>query len=267
MALYHNAAKRALANNGLALGFGLHHMRSNAAPMLAAAGGHDHIFIDMEHGAFTMQEATQLCIACLPHGIAPIVRVCAGALDEATRLLDNGALGIVVPHVDTEAQAQQVADAFHYPPMGKRSWGGPPPAYGYMPPDVAEAQVAINAEVLTCVMIETAEGTRNADAIAAVNGVDVLLIGSNDLTSDMGVAGQFRHPRVVEAIQTVADAARRHGKVLGVGGTSSDDDSLFYIRMGSRFITSGNDHSFMVSGSVAAAKRVREMVAAAGGVS
>ena len=66
----------------------------------------------------------------------------------------------------------------------------------------------------------------------------------------MGIAGQFRHPRVVEAIQAVANAARKHGKVLGVGGTSSDDDALFYIRMGSRFITSGNDHSFMVSGSI-----------------
>ena len=116
MALYHNAAKRALADNGLALGFGLHHLRSNAAPILAAAGGHDHIFIDMEHGAFTMQEATQLCIACLPNGVAPIVRVCAGALDEATRLLDNGALGIVVPHVDTAAQARRVADEPLYSP-------------------------------------------------------------------------------------------------------------------------------------------------------
>ncbi len=267
MPLYHNAAKRALASNGMALGFGLHHLRTAAAPMLAAAGGHDHIFIDMEHGAFTMQEATQLCIASLPHGIAPIVRVCAGALDEATRLLDNGALGIVVPHVDTAAQAQQIADAFHYPPMGKRSWGGPPPAYGYMPPHVADAQAAINAEVLTCVMIESEDGIRNTDAIAAVNGVDVLLIGSFDLTSDMGIAGQFRHPKVVSAIQSVADACRKHGKVLGVGGISSDDDCDFYIRMGSRFITSGNDHSFMVSGSIAAAKRMRELVAAAGGAS
>ncbi len=265
MALYHNAAKRALANGGLALGFGLHHLRSNAAPMLAAAGGHDHVFIDMEHGAFTMQEATQLCIACLPHGVAPIVRVCAGALDEATRLLDNGALGIVVPHVDTAAQAQAIADAFHYPPMGTRSWGGPPPVYGYLPPHVAEAQAAINSEVLTCVMIESREGIRNADAIAAVKGVDVLLIGSFDLTSDMGLAGQFRHPEVEASIQKVADACKKHGKVLGVGGISSDDDCAFYIKMGSRFITSGNDHSFMVSGSTAAAKRMRELVAAAGG--
>jgi 2-keto-3-deoxy-L-rhamnonate aldolase RhmA len=263
MAIYHNAAKRALADGGLALGFGLHHLRSNAAPMLAKAGGHDHIFIDMEHGAFTMQEATQLCIAALPHGIAPIVRVCAGALDEATRLLDNGALGIVVPHVDTAARAQEVADAFHYPPAGTRSWGGPPAVYGYIAPHVAEAQTAINAEILTLVMIESPEGVANADAIAAVKGVDVLLVGSFDLTSSMGIAGQFKHPRTIEAWQTIADAARKHGKVLGIGGISDDEDCARAIGMGSRFITTGNDHSFMVNGSIAAAKRTREQVASA----
>src|SRR3954453_20672708 len=101
MALFHNAAKRALASGGVGLGFGLHHLRSTSAPMLALASGHNFMFIDMKHGAFTVQEATQLCLAALPHGIAPVVPVCAGALDEATRLLDNGALGIVVPHVDT----------------------------------------------------------------------------------------------------------------------------------------------------------------------
>src|SRR5579883_448552 len=124
MSLVQNSAKRALREGKIALGFGVHHLRTVSAPMLAAASGHDFLFIDMEHGAFTVQEATQICIAALPTGIAPIVRVCAGALDEATRLLDNGALGIVVPHVDTPKQAQRIADAFHYPPAGHRSWGG-----------------------------------------------------------------------------------------------------------------------------------------------
>ncbi len=153
MAIVQNIAKRKLRQGEIALGFGLHHLRSSAAPMLAGAAQHDYLFMDMEHGAFTVQEATQICIASLCAGIAPVVRVCAGALDEATRLLDNGALGIVVPHVDTKKQAQRIADAFHYPPMGTRSWGGPPPIYSYMAPHVSEAQKAINDEVLTVVMI------------------------------------------------------------------------------------------------------------------
>lgn len=257
MALVQNTAKRKLAAGGVALGFGLHHLRSIAAPLLAKAGGHDFLFIDMEHGAFSVQEATQLCIASLPTGITPIVRVCAGALDEATRLLDNGALGIVVPHVDTAAQAQTIARTFRYPPQGKRSWGGPPAVYGYLPPAVAEAQAAVNAEILTVVMIESPEAVANADAIAAVDGIDVLLIGSFDLTSELGIAGQMGHAKLVDAYARVGAACHKHGKVLGMGGIGGEEDSTRYIGMGSRFIVTGSDHGYIVSGSTQRANFLR----------
>ena len=264
MAIVHNVAKRKLREGDIALGFGLHHLRSSAAPMLAGAAQHDYLFMDMEHGAFTVQEATQICIASLAAGIAPIVRVCAGAIDEATRLLDNGALGIVVPHVDTRKQAQRIADAFHYPPMGHRSWGGPPPIYSYMAPHVSEAQKAINDEVLTVVMIESPEGVKNADDIASVDGIDVLLIGSFDLTSEMGIPGQMGHQKLIDACEKVGDACRKHGKALGVGGINDDEDARRYIAMGSRFITSGNDHSFIVNGSIERAAFYRKVAAEAG---
>jgi len=151
MPIVENTAKRRIKEGGVALGFGVHHLRTSAVPLLAAATGHDWIFIDTEHGAFSVQEATQLCIAALSTGITPIVRVCAGALDEGTRALDNGALGIVVPHVDTAKQAKRVAEAFHYPPDGHRSWGGPPAVYGYRPPSTVEAQRVVNAEILIAV--------------------------------------------------------------------------------------------------------------------
>ena len=199
-------------------------------------------------------------------GIAPvIVRVCAGAIDEATRLLDNGALGIVVPHVDTKKQAQRIADAFHYPPMGHRSWGGPPPVYRYMAPHVSEAQKAINDEILTVVMIESPEGVKNADDIASVDGIDVLLIGSFDLTSELGIPGQMGHQKLIDAYQTVGDACRKHGKALGMGGINDDENARRYIAMGSRFLTSGNDHSFIVSGSIERAKFYRDLAAEVGG--
>ena len=232
------------------LGFLVHHLRTVAVPLLAAASDHDFLFIDTEHGAFSVQEATQLCLAALPTGITPLVRVCAGALDEATRLLDNGAMGIVVPHVDTAKQARHIAEAFHYPPAGTRSWGGPPPAYLYQPPaDVAEAQAAINAEILTVVMIETAEAVENAADIAAVDGIDVLLIGSFDLTTDLGIPGQMGHPKLIAAYQAVADACRRHGKVLGMGGINGQADSARYIDMGARFVTNASDHAYVLEGA------------------
>ena len=257
MPLVQNNAKRKLAAGGMVLGFGLHHLRSTAAPMLAAATGHDYMSMDMEHGAFTVQEATQLCIAALNLGMTPIVRVCAGALDEATRLLDNGALGIVVPHVDTAKEAQRIADTFHYPPMGHRSWGGPPAVYGYLPPDVGAAQKAINDEVLTIAMIESPEGVKNADAIAAVDGIDVLLIGSFDLTTELGIPGQMGHPKLIDAYATVGGACHRHGKVLGMGGISNREDAQRYVGMGARYLGAGNDHSFIMQAARASVEFYR----------
>jgi 2-keto-3-deoxy-L-rhamnonate aldolase RhmA len=249
MALTTNTTRRRLNTGKMALGFGVHHLRTVAAPVLAAATGHDWMFIDCEHGAFSVQETTQLCIAALPTGVTPIVRVCAGALDEATRALDNGALGIVVPHVDTATDARRIADAFHYPPMGHRSWGGPPAVYGYQPPSAAEAQVAINAEILTIVMLESPEAVRNADAIAGVPGVDVLFIGTSDLTAELGISGQMGHSRVIDAYQAVGDACRKHGKVLGMGGVYDEENASRYVAMGARFLLTGSDHSYIVAGA------------------
>ena len=249
MALTINGTKQRLKAGKMALGFGVHHLRTVATPVLAAATGHDWMFIDTEHGAFNVQETTQLCIAALPSGVTPIVRVCAGALDEATRALDNGALGIVVPHVDTAADAKRIVDAFHYPPMGHRSWGGPPAIYGYQPPSTAEAQAAINAEILTIVMLESPEAVRNADAIAAVSGVDVLFIGTSDLTAELGISGQMGHAKVIEAYQAVGDACRKHGKTLGMGGVYDQENAARYVAMGARFLLTGSDHSYVVSGA------------------
>ncbi|HEY6432647.1 MAG TPA: aldolase/citrate lyase family protein [Acetobacteraceae bacterium] len=257
MPLVTNTTKRKLADGGIALGFGMYHLRSVAAPAIAASGGHDFLFIDMEHGAFSVQEATQLCLAALPTGITPIVRVCSGAIDEATRLLDNGALGIIIPHVDTAKQARHIADAFRYPPQGHRSWGGPPAVYGYEPPAVAEAQAAINGEILTVVMIESPEAVENAEHIAAVDGIDVLLIGSFDLTSALGVAGQMGHEKLIDAYAEVGSACRKHGKVLGMGGINGDEDARRYVGMGARFITTGSDHSYVVAGALARANFLR----------
>jgi 2-keto-3-deoxy-L-rhamnonate aldolase RhmA len=249
MPLVPNITKRRMVAGEVALGFGVHHLRSAAAPSLAAASGHHWLFIDNEHGSFSVHEVAELCIASLPTGVTPIVRACTNAIDEATRALDNGALGIVMPHVDTAKEARRIAEAFHYPPRGTRSWGGPPAIYGYRPPSMAEAQKAINDEILTVVMIESPEAVKNAEDIAEVDGVDVLLIGTSDLSSELGVAGQMGHPKIIDAYETVAAACRKHGKVLGMGGVYDEEHAARYVGMGARFVLTGSDHNYMLMGA------------------
>ena len=249
MPLVPNHTRRKMYAGEVALGFGVHHLRGPAAPALAAATGHDWLFLDNEHGSFSVHEIAELCIASLPTGVTPLVRVCAGAIDEATRALDNGALGIVMPHVDTAKEAKRIAEAFHYPPRGRRSWGGPPAVYGYRPPPMAEAQQAINDEILTVVMIESPLAVKNAAEIAAVEGIDVLLIGTSDLSSELGIAGQMGHTKIVNAYASVGAACRKHGKILGMGGVYDEEHASRYVDMGARFVLTGNDHSYMVMGA------------------
>jgi 2-keto-3-deoxy-L-rhamnonate aldolase RhmA len=255
-----NAALRRLRAGEMALGFGVHHLRTAATPMLAKAGGYDFLFIDTEHGAFSIQEATQMCLAALPVGITPLVRVCADALDVGTRALDNGAQGIVVPHVDTAAQARRVADAFRFPSAGNRSWGGPPYVYNLRGPAIDVAQGEINRETLIVAMIETPEAVANADAIAAVEGIDVLLFGTSDLTTTMGIAGQIGHARVQEAYRSVAAVCRERGKVLGMGGVYDETYARTYLALGARFVLGGSDHQFLLEGGSARAKFLRGLV-------
>jgi 2-keto-3-deoxy-L-rhamnonate aldolase RhmA len=257
MTLIANHALRKLASGELALGFGLHHLRTVAAPQLAASAGFDWLFIDTEHGAFSIQEATQICLAALPTGITPIVRVCAGAIDEGTRALDNGAMGIVVPHVDTLAEARRIANAFRFPPLGHRSWGGPPAIYGFQPPPAAEAQEAINGEILVCVMIETPEAVANARAIAAVPGIDALMIGTSDLSAEMGVSGQIGHEKVQAAYAEVAAACRAEKKTLGMGGVYDERWAAHYIGLGARLILGGGDHAFILGAGAARSRFLR----------
>lgn len=246
-----------IRSGSLALGFGVHQLRGSAAPLIAKAAGYDWLFIDAEHGTISPHDISQICLAALPAGVAPIVRVCAGALDEGTRVLDNGALGIVVPHVDTVEQARRLVDAFRYHPMGHRSSGGPPAQFGYRPPPALEAQRILNAELLVIPMIETPEAVENAEKIAAIDGIDALLIGTNDLCLEMGLAGQIGHERVQAAYRTVADACRRHNKVLGMGGVYDQELASRYIGMGARLVLSGSDHNLLLDAATRRAEFLR----------
>jgi hypothetical protein len=123
--------------------------------------------------------------------------------------------------------------------------------------DAAAAQAELNREILVVCMIETPEAVANADAIAAVPGVDVLMFGTSDLTATMGIPGQIGHPDVRKAYEVVGAACAKHGKFMGMGGVYDEKVAPDYIKLGARFILSGSDHSFLMAGASARSKFLR----------
>ncbi len=254
-----NHTKRQLEAGKLALGMGLRQARTVDIGAAAKACGYDWLFIDMEHSSMDVDLAAQIAFAALAIGITPIVRVPGKEHHHASRLLDTGAQGIVVPHVDTAAEAQRVVSHCKYPPVGHRSMAGAPPQMGFKPAPAVETTRLINQETLVIVMVETPAAIRNADSIAAVEGVDVLLIGTNDLCAEMGIHGQFGHADVEAAYASVIAACAKHKKFAGMGGVYEQALMQKYIGMGMQFILSGSDFSFMMSAASARAAFLRSV--------
>ena len=122
---------------------------------------------------------------------------------------------------------------------------------------------AVDAATLIVVMLETPEAIANADAIAAVPGVDALLIGTNDLCMEMGIPGEYTHEKVLAAYDTVIAACKKHGKHPGMGGVYAPKLIEGYVKRGMRLILTGNDFSFLMAGAKAQAAAVRAMLSQA----
>jgi 2-keto-3-deoxy-L-rhamnonate aldolase RhmA len=252
-----NHALRQLRAGKLAIGLGVNQSRTVGIATMAKTAGFDWLFIDGEHSSMDPDDAAQLSTAALAAGVSPIVRVAGFEHWHASRMLDNGAQGIVFPHVDTKDEAKRVADACRYPPVGKRSMGGALAQLGYASTPVAEAARMVNEETLVVVMIESPQGVANADEIAATKGVDALLIGTNDLCFEMGIPGQFNDPKVKDAYTKVIAACRKHGKFPGMGGMYTPELLERHIAMGVQLILSGSDFSLLMQSATARAGLIR----------
>ena len=241
MATIVNRAKQQLEKGELSLGLGLRMARNVDIGRVLNTCGYDWAFIDMEHNSMNLDTAVQIGVACQDAGVTPIVRVPGYEHHHASRVLDAGAMGIVFPHVDTAEHARQLVSYCKYPPMGHRSAAGAMPQLNFQAVPQAEACEAVNKNTLIVIMLETPKAIENADAIAAVPGVDVLLIGSNDLCMEMGIPAQFNSPKLLAAFETVLAACKKHNKWPGYGGVYDETMSAKFIQMGMRFILSGGD--------------------------
>lgn len=179
----------------------------------AASLGFDFLWVEMEHSPVTLETLRSVVLATRGSGTVPFARVPVNELWVAKRVLDSGVLGVVFPFASTPELAQRAVEACKYPPRGRRGSGAGlarfrwPAPEGYY--DFADRNVMV------IVNIEEAEAVQNIDAIAATPGLDVLFIGTSDLSFSLGFRGEQNHPEVQQAIAKIVKAAQKHHKVVG----------------------------------------------------
>ena len=181
---------------------------------VTAQAGVDFLCIDWEHAQIARDAIENLVRAADVHAVPAMVRVPGHGPDAIAAALDSGARGVLVPRVSTAAQAAAAVKAARYPPLGERGVGpGRAAGYGYRIP---EYLARANAETVVAVQVETSEGLQNVDAIAAVEGVDVVFVGPGDLSVSIGAIGPSHADRLAEAIGRVIQASLAHDKTAGI---------------------------------------------------
>jgi 4-hydroxy-2-oxoheptanedioate aldolase len=255
-----NVVKDKLDRNEVVASMTIRLVRGVEIARMAKTAGFDMIYVDLEHSTLTLEATGQICQAALSAGVTPMVRVPANTPEYIQRVLDGGALGIIAPGVQSADEARAVVRVTKYPPLGERGAGGALPHLEYRPFPTAEANAAINDAAMVIVQFESAEAVEKAEEIAAVEGVDMVLIGVNDLLADIGLAGQLEHPKVRDAYARTIAACRKHGKHVGVGGLSTKPKlAAEFIAMGARMVSTGTDMQFLFAAMNEKAKQVREI--------
>jgi len=188
------------------------------------------------------------------------VRVPANTPDYIARVLEGGALGVIAPHVHSAAEAKAVVRAAKFAPLGERSNAGGLPHLHFRSFPAVEAYAALNDATMIIVQFESAAALDKAEEIVAVEGIDMVLVGLNDLLADWGLPGQYDHPRVREVYARTIALCRKHGKHCGVGGLSSRPDLVAeLVKMGARYVSTGTDLAFLLGACTARAKQVQEI--------
>jgi 2-keto-3-deoxy-L-rhamnonate aldolase RhmA len=190
--------------------------RDPGAPAIFAAAGYDFVFIDMEHGPYNMETVADLIRGAKSIGIAPIIRVPRLETFFISRVLDAGAEGIMVPMTSTREGAEAIVRYSKYTPLGQRGFGAQLGQTDYKPLKAAEFMKEANEHTLIVAQIETGEAIENIDSILDVEGIDVGLVGPNDLSISMGIPDQMSSEILLGAIDKVVQSARKRGKASGI---------------------------------------------------
>ncbi len=252
-----NPVKRRLSEGGRAFGTMVFEFASPGLPAILQAAGADYALYDMEHSGISLAEMKQQLAAARGLGLVAIVRPPAKEYHYVSRLLDLGAMGLMLPMVESAAEAREIVSWTRYPPAGRRGamFGGAHDDYAGG--DIAEKIETAHARTLLLAMVETEAGVQQVEEIAAVEGIDGLHLGQFDLSLSLGIAGETGHPRIAAAIERMLAAARKHGKFAACMAPTLPQAEA-WMAQGFRMISYSYDVGLIAGSLSAGLKRLRE---------
>lgn len=207
---------------------------------MAGLMGFDGLWMDMEHHGYSLETAMTLMRSARVGSTDIMVRPAKGEFMRLGRMLEAGAQGIMYPRCDDAAEARDVVTWAKFAPLGKRGFDGGNPDMPYCTMPMDEYVHRANEETFVVIQIEDPQAVMQAEAIARVEGVDVLFFGPADFTILAGIPGQFDHPKVEEALRTVAAAAKKAGKHWGMPAWTMELAKKL-LDMGAKFLANGAD--------------------------
>ncbi len=210
-----NHVKNKLQRGGTSIGTFMFEFATPGIGPIAAQAGAEFAVFDMEHTGWGVETIRLLIGTTRATNMIPMVRIPATEYHFVARVLDMGAMGIMVPMVESAAQARKIVESAKYPPLGRRGAAFTVAHDDYTGGDIVEKIQTANSQTLLIAQIETATGVRNVNEIAAVEGIDVLWIGHFDLSNSLGIPGQFDHRKFEEAVAQVLNACQKHQKAAG----------------------------------------------------
>lgn len=235
-----NQLKKTLQSGGVALGTLLWDTRGRGVVHTLAQAGMDFVMICMEHSSYSLETVVDMVAHAHAAGISPIVRIPDLQYEYVTRLLDTGCQSLIVPHVKTGAEVKRFVEMAKYHPEGKRGMAILQGANtNYEDVDPLTAMAHANANTLLSVIIETAEAVENVEEML-IPGIDLVLVGHQDLTQSLGVPGQYDHPRLREANARVVQLAKERG-IATAGAVNRPEHMQAVVNSGAQFLLYGTD--------------------------
>jgi 2-keto-3-deoxy-L-rhamnonate aldolase RhmA len=240
-----NYTKDKLRRGETVFGCALQHLRSAEVARIFGAAGFDYIFIDGEHTSFDLETVHDVINASVRAGITPLVRVGELLYSLVSRALDIGAQGIIFPRVEDPEVLAEAISWTRFPPEGKRGFGMMAPVLDYEQCNFEQIIAHHNASTMTVVQFETQTAIDRCDELLDVPGIDVVMVGPSDLSISLGVAGQFDHLRLLDAVGSLIQSCERRGIAPGIQ-CRNVKQAMAWEQRGMKLIGIGSEHTLLL---------------------